>query len=347
MSLPAGELEVAAAAPPDATAPVGDQSPDGPPGTAIQGRSLWQIAWRRLRSDKIAMAGGIVALLMVLVAVFAKPLIAVYGQRPNRSWPEYLNPDTQFPNGRFGGISPTHWLGLTPINGNDILAQLIYGIRTSLIIAGAGVAFSLIFGVTFGLIAGYFRGWSDTVISWFMDLLLSFPQLLFSLGLLAVLSIVPNVPLAPGWHLAGTQLQFSAIIFVLGFFGWPYIGRIVRGQVLSLREKEYVDAARSLGASNFRIITREILPNVMGPVLVYTTLAIPNFILGEAGLSFLGVGIQPPTPSLGQLLSDAGNYLEVDPTYLFCPGVTLFVLVLAFNLFGDGLRDAFDPRSTR
>jgi peptide/nickel transport system permease protein len=343
MSLPAGELEVAVAAPP--VEPVGE--PGEVPSRAIQGRSLWQIAMRRLRSDKVALCGGLFALLMILVAVFAAPLTSLYGQKPGTPNPDYLQLDTPVPNGKFGGMSPQFWLGITPVNGNDILAQLIYGIRTSLIIAGAATVFTLLFGVTLGLIAGYFRGWADAVISWFMDLLLSFPQLLFSLGLLAVLSIVPYVPLAPGWHLSGTPLQFSAIIFVLGFFGWPYIGRIVRGQVLSLREKEYVDAARSLGASNFRIITREILPNVMGPILVYTTLTIPNFILGEAGLSFLGVGIQPPTPSLGKLLSDAGAYLENDPTYLFCPGITLFLLVLAFNLFGDGLRDAFDPRSTR
>ena len=137
------------------------------------------------------------------------------------------------------------------------------------------------------------------------------------------------------------------IIFVLGFFGFPYIGRIVRGQVLALREKEFVDAARSLGASNFRIMTREIMPNLVGPILVYTTLTIPNYILGEAGLSFLGVGVTYPTASWGQMLSDAGSYFEIDPTYLIAPGVTIFIAVMAFNLFGDGLRDALDPKSTR
>jgi peptide/nickel transport system permease protein len=137
------------------------------------------------------------------------------------------------------------------------------------------------------------------------------------------------------------------IIFVLGFFGFPYIGRIVRGQVLSLREKEFVDAARSLGASNFRIMTREIMPNLVGPILVYTTLTIPNYILGEAGLSFLGVGVTYPTASWGQMLSDAGNYFEIDPTYLIAPGVAIFIAVMSFNLFGDGLRDALDPKSTR
>jgi peptide/nickel transport system permease protein len=235
-----------------------------------------------------------------------------------------------------------HLLGITPISGNDILAQLIYGARTSLIIAGLATALSLLFGIGAGLIAGYFRGWSDSVISRTMDLLLSFPSLLFSIALLTVFSIVPSF-----LGLSGQPLRFAVIIFVLGFFGFPYIGRIVRGQVLSLREKEFVDAARSLGASNYRIMSREILPNLLGPILVYTTLTIPNYILGEAGLSYLGVGVLPPTVSWGGMLSDAGQFYQVDPAYLFIPGLAIFITVLAFNLFGDGLRDAFDPKSTR
>ena len=139
------------------------------------------------------------------------------------------------------------------------------------------------------------------------------------------------------------------IIFVLGFFppGFPYIGRIVRGQVLSLREKEFVEASRSLGASDLWIMRKEIAPNLVGPILVYATLTIPNNMLGEAGLSFLGVGVQPPTPSWGQMLSDAGKYFQIDPTYLVLPGLAIFISVLAFNLLGDGLRDALDPKSGR
>ncbi|MDQ1579312.1 MAG: hypothetical protein QOD05_87, partial [Microbacteriaceae bacterium] len=196
---------------------------------------------------------------------------------------------------------------------------------------------SLVLGVSLGLIAGYYRGWVDTVISRIMDVLLSFPTLLLSISLITVLSFISTAQ----------TVRFGLIIFVLGFFGWPYIGRIVRGQVLSLREKEFVDAARSLGASNARIMVREIIPNLVGPILVYTTLTIPNNMLGEAGLSFLGVGVVPPTPSWGQMLSDAGNYMQVDPMYLILPGLAIFISVLAFNLFGDGLRDALDPKSTR
>ncbi len=309
---------------------------------AIEGRSLGQLAWRRLKHDKVAMAGGIWALFLVLIAAFAPLVSKLYGQ--NSSAPHYSTVDatTNLPVSGAGGISSTHWLGVTPVLGQDILAQLIYGARTSLIISIAATAMSLLFGVALGLAAGFYRGAADTVISRVMDLLLAFPSTLFSISLLAVFGIVPSF-----LGLSGTSLRFGVIIFVLGFFGFPYIGRIVRGQVLSLREKEFVDAARSLGASNYRIMTREIFPNLVGPILVYTTLTIPNYILGEAGLSFIGVGVQPPTVSWGGMLNDAGNYFQVDPEYLFAPGIALFLAVVSFNLFGDGLRDALDPRSRR
>jgi peptide/nickel transport system permease protein len=309
--------------------------------SAIKGRSLSAIAWRRLRRDKLALAGAVVIVLMVLAAVFAGPLMALYGQdytqSNNTGTKSLLDPLDAMPLGSFGGISATHWLGVTPVTGQDILALLIYGARTSLIIAGAATALSLILGVSLGLIAGYFRGWLDNIISRTMDVLLSFPVLLLSISLITVVSFISNTEF----------VRFLVIIFVLGFFGWPYIGRIVRGQVLSLREKEFVEAARSLGASNLRIMSRELAPNLVGPILVYTTLTIPNNILGEAGLSYLGIGVTPPTSSWGQMISDAANYVQVDPTYLFLPGLALFIAVLAFNLFGDGLRDALDPKSTR
>ena len=146
--------------------------------------------------------------------------------------------------------------------------------------------------------------------------------------------------------MSGTPLRFAVIIFVLGFFSFPYTGRIVRGQVLALREREFVEASRSLGASNLRILSREITPNLVGPILVYATLAIPSNILGEAGLSYLGIGVPPDTPSWGKMLSEAGAYVELDPLYVFVPGIALFFTVLAFNLLGDGLRDAVDPKSS-
>ena len=345
MTLPGEGLDLAPepahAVSPDLESILGEEG-EASTTTAIQGRSLRQIAWRQLKQDKVALAGGVVVMVFVFVAVFAKPLCALYGQSPNTPHQDLINENTLMPIGPLSGMSTTHWLGITPVSGYDILANLIYGARTSLIIASLATLLSLAFGVSLGLIAGYFRGTIDLGITWLMDVLLSFPTLLFSIALLSVFSLIPSF-----LGLSGTPLRFAVIIFVLGFFGFPYIGRIIRGQVLSLREKEFVDASRSLGASNFRIVTREIIPNVLGPILVYTTLTIPNYMLGEAGLSYLGVGVPPGTPSWGQMLSDAGNYFQVDPWYLFVPGMTIFITVLAFNLFGDGLRDALDPRSTR
>jgi peptide/nickel transport system permease protein len=343
MSLPSGELEIAAETI-DADLGGGDGSgPDGAAATkAIEGRSLSKIAWTRLKRDKVAMAGGIVILILILVAIFGTQINDLYGQSPYAFHDSLTSADTGLPFGHYGGISSSHWLGVEPVNGRDILARIIAGARTSLVISSLATLLSLLLGVSLGLIAGYYGGLVDTALARTMDTILSFPNLLFSISLLAIFSQVPSF-----LGLSGNGLRFAVIIFVLGFFGWPYIGRIVRGQVLSLREKEFVDAARSLGASNFRIIVREILPNIMGPILVYTTLTVPNNILGEAGLSFLGVGVQPPEASWGQMISVAANTLEVDPTYLFWPGLSIFITVLAFNLFGDGLRDALDPKSTR
>jgi peptide/nickel transport system permease protein len=335
VSFSSGELEVVVSGAPVPTEPRGEVK-------AIEGRSLWQISWRRLKKDKVAMGGGVVVLLFALMAIFASLLSAWYGHDWKTQAPTLLDQTTTMPAGPFGGVSSSHWLGITPVLGEDVLAGLLYGARTSLIISSLATLLSLVLGVSLGLIAGYARGWRDTLIARTMDMLLAFPTLLFSIALLSVFSIVPSF-----LGLTGVPLRFFVIIFVLGFFGFPYIGRIVRGQVLALREKEFVDAARSLGASNFRIMTREIMPNLIGPILVYTTLTIPNYILGEAGLSFLGVGVTYPTASWGQMLSDAGNYFEIDPTYLVAPGVTIFIAVMAFNLFGDGLRDALDPKSTR
>lgn len=333
MSLPRGELEV-----------VGESeklAKKTTTGTSIVGRSLWSIAWRRLRKDKVAMAAGVVIILLILVAIFADQLSALYGQNyldhHSVGAGSLLDPATNLPTGALGGISSSHWFGVSPVLGQDIMAQLMQGARVSLIISSLATALSLILGVSLGLIAGFYRGWVDTLISRTMDVLLSFPTLLLSLSLIAVVSILSSAAV----------VRFAIIIFVLGFFGWPYIGRIVRGQVLSIREKEFVDAARSLGAGNGWIMAREIMPNLIGPILVYTSLTIPTNMLGEAGLSYLGVGVPPPIPSWGQMLSDAGNYFQVDPMYLIFPGMVIFISVLAFNLFGDGLRDALDPKSTR
>ncbi|UQX87719.1 ABC transporter permease [Jatrophihabitans telluris] len=336
MTLPQGEVEV------ELTDPLGAPSAAAGSEQSIEGRSLGQLAWRRLRSDRGAIIGAIIAAIFIVMAIFAPLITSVYGQDPSTQHQDLVSADTQLPFGSLGNASASHLLGVTPVNGFDIFAQIIYGARTSLIVGFGATAVSVIIGVTMGLLAGYYRGLVDVVISWFMDVLLSFPTLLFALALLAIFGQAKSF-----LGLSGTPLRFVLIIFVLGFFAWPYIGRIVRGQVLSLREREFVDAARSLGASDFRILAREILPNMVGPILVYATLSIPNNILGEAGLSYLGVGFQYPTVSWGQMMSDAGNWFQVDPLYLFSPGLAIFLSVLAFNIFGDGLRDALDPKSTR
>ena len=309
---------------------------------AIQGRSLRQIAWRRLKHDKIAMAGGIGIVIMTLVAVFATPLNKLIGNSPNDFNSNLTDIDTTMPYGRLSGVSSKHWLGIQPVDGQDILARLIAGSRTSLMISVSAMAVSLALGLTVGIVSGYYRGSIDAVVARVLDVLLAFPVLLFAIALLAIFNQSPSF-----LGMEGQTLNFAVVIFVLGFFGFAYLARIVRGQVLSLREKEFVDAARSLGASDWRIVTREILPNLMGPVLVWVTITIPSYILGEAGLSFLGVGVQPPTSSWGQMLSNAGRFFQNDPMFLMWPGLILFLTVLSFNLFGDGLRDALDPKSTR
>ncbi|MDQ2836993.1 MAG: ABC transporter permease [Actinomycetota bacterium] len=332
MSLPQGELEVAS---------VGLMHADVVE-EEIQGRSLRQIAWRRLKQDKIAMAGGVGIVLVTLIAAFSSQLNDLYGHQPSQFNTRLTSPDTTMPFGSLSGASSSHWLGVQPVDGQDILARLIAGARTSLMISVSAMIVSLIFGLGIGVVAGYYRGVVDSILSRLLDVLLAFPTLLFALALLAIFNQSPSF-----LGMSGQTLNFAVVIFVLGFFGFAYLGRIVRGQVLSLREKEFVDAARSLGASDWRIITREILPNLLGPVLVWLTLTIPVYILGEAGLSYLGVGVQPPTSSWGGTLNSAGQFFQHDPMFLIWPGLALFFTVLSFNLFGDGLRDALDPKSTR
>jgi peptide/nickel transport system permease protein len=302
-------------------------------GKAIEGRSLGQIAWLRFRQDKLAVAGGIVVLLLILVAIVGPYLV----QSPFVYHENLIDPTFSRPYGSFGGISVAHPFGVEPITGRDMLARIVNGARVSLIIAFLSTALAVGLGVVMGVVAGFFGGWVDSVIARAMDIFLAFPLLVFAIALVGV---IPS----SAFGLSGNTLRVALLIFVIGFFAWPYMGRIIRGQTLSLREREFVDAARSLGARGPYIIFREILPNLVAPVLIYSTLLIPTNILFEAGLSFLGVGIRPPTPSWGEMLSSAVRYYN-QPHFMFWPGMAIFITVLAFNMFGDGLRDALDPKS--
>ncbi len=310
----------------------------GVSGAAIEGRSLGQIAWMRLRRDRVAIGGGIFIFFLILVAVIGPYLV----QDPAAFHSNLINTTYSRPNGAFGGISLAHPFGVEPVNGRDVLARIVVGARYSMLIAFLATALAVSIGVVMGIIAGYFGGWVDAVIARSMDVFLAFPLLVFAIALVGV---IPS----SAFGFSGNSLRVGLLIFVIGFFAWPYMGRIIRGQTLSLREREFVDAARSLGARGPYILFRELLPNLVAPILVYATLLIPVNILFEAALSYLGVGIIPPTPSWGGMLADAVNngYYSIDPLFMVVPGVTIFLTVMAFNLFGDGLRDALDPRSNR
>ncbi len=307
-------------------------------GKAIEGRSLGQIAWLRLRQDKVAIVGGAVVVLLILVGIFGPFLV----QNPLIYHENLIDPTYSRPFGSLGGISAAHPFGVEPITGRDLLARVVNGTRVSLIIAFLSTALAVGIGLVMGIVAGFFGGWVDAVIARLMDIFLAFPLLVFAIALVGV---IPS----SAFGLSGNSLRIGLLVFVIGFFAWPYMGRIVRGQTLSLREREFVDAARSMGARGPYILFRELLPNLVGPILVYSTLLIPTNILFEAALSYLGVGIIPPTPSWGGMISDAvsnGDY-SIDPMYMIIPGLAIFITVLAFNLFGDGLRDALDPKSSR
>jgi peptide/nickel transport system permease protein len=305
--------------------PVGD--------AAIAARSPFELFWRRLKHDKIALASGIFILVLILLAVFAPLIIKLVGT----TGPNVQNPHALDSFGTPTGPSSTHPFGVDQL-GRDVFARVLYGARVSLEVAIIATALSVTLGVVAGLIAGYFRGGVDTAISRLIDVLLAFPVLLLAIGLASACSLGKGC-------LGGTiKPGLSVVIFVIVVVNWTYIARIIRGQVLSLREREFVDAARSLGASNRRIIFREILPNLVAPIIVYSTLIIPQNILFEAALSFLGVGIQPPNASWGQMLADATSIFDTAWWYMFFPGMALLLTVLAFNLLGDGLHDALNPR---
>jgi peptide/nickel transport system permease protein len=302
----------------------------------VAARSPLQLFWRRFRKDKVALTAGAFIVTLILVAIFATPIRKLVGApAPNLQQTTALD-DFGLPK----GPSSEHLFGVDQI-GRDVFSRVLNGAQVSLAVAFIGTGLSVLIGVTMGMIAGFFRGWVDTAIARLIDILLAFPVLLLGLGMASACSDKNGC--------LGGLLQpgLSVVIFIIVLANWPYVARIIRGQTLSLREKEFVEASRSLGAGNFRIIFKELLPNLVAPIIVYTTLFIPANILLEAALSFLGVGVQPPTASWGKMLSDATSIFDTAWWYMFFPGMALLLTVLAFNLVGDGMQDALNPKSGR
>ncbi|WP_033824669.1 ABC transporter permease [Kitasatospora sp. MBT63] len=306
------------------------------PGTTPQGgagpRADRNQVWRRLRADRSAIAALAVVALLVLTAAAAPLVAALEGQDPTTYHNALIDSATGgVPIGPFGGASAVHWLGVEPGTGRDVLARLVYGAQISLSVSLGATVVQIALGVLIGLAAGLGNRLADTVISRSMDLVIAFPSLVFAVALMAVVPSGFPRPLL--------------LMLVIGVLGWGQTARIVRGQVLTLRGLDYVSAARLAGSRRWRVARREILPALAAPVITYGVLQLPLNVAQEAGLSFLGVGVRPPTPSWGQMLSSATNWFQADPAYVLLPAVLLFVTVLAFTVLGEGVRTALDPRA--
>lgn len=294
---------------------------------AIAARGPVVLALARLRRDRVALISLMVIVVIVLVAVLAPLIAALTGHAPDTQYRDTgLTPDGLpiAPNSEF-------WLGTDKL-GRDVLVRLAYGTQISLIVGLVASLCAVSIGVVIGATAGFFRGKTDVGLTWFIDLVLSVPFLLFAISLVS---------------LVGPSLRITVI--VIAFFTWGPIARVIRSQVLSIREREYIEAARSLGATKWRILRRDVLPNLVGPIIVYTTLLIPSAIVFEATLSFLGLGVLPPTATWGNMLADVTNdaLYTVAWWMVVFPSAALLITTLAFNLFGDSLRDALDPLASR
>jgi ABC-type dipeptide/oligopeptide/nickel transport system permease subunit len=327
-----------------------EQPAQEPTRTVRTGRSPGQVAWDRLKKDKVAIVCGIVIVFFVLVAVFAPLLIKLEAVDPTTGAaadPYAVHTELVDFNGLPKvGMSAAHWLGVEPRLGRDLFARWAYGAQPSLIIGFVAATVSTIIGVSLGLVAGYLGGVADRIISWVIDFFLSLPILLL------IIAIVPLVTksVAGGDDLsaeATSRLRFVVLICVLFVFGWMGLARLVRGEVTSLREREFVQAARAIGVPTRQILFKEILPNLVGPIIVSASIAVPAYITYEATLSYLGVGLVEPTASWGRTIADAQNLFATYPLWLWPSVIGLSALVLALTLLGDSIRDAFDPTSRR
>jgi len=275
--------------------------------------SLYKDAWKRLKKNKLAMLGLAIVISLMLIAIFAN-FISPY------------NPIERIKVESLFSPSRAHFFG-TDLLGRDIFSRVIYGSRISIEVGIIAVGISMFIGLFFGALSGYFGNISDAVIMRVADIFFAFPYIL---GAIAIMTI-----LGPG---------IINIFIAIGVLGWAYFARIFRSSILSIKNKEYIEAARALGASNYRIITRHIFPNAMAPIIVYATMNVGTAIIVEAALSFLGIGVQPPTPAWGKMLAESLDYIDIAPWMMLFPGLAIVITVLGFVLLGDGLRDAFDPK---
>ncbi|ARP72147.1 ABC transporter permease [Streptomyces pluripotens] len=311
-----------------------------------ESRSPGQLAWRRFKRDRVGVISAIVVILFFVVAL-AAPLIAkLYGKDPYTTYgintPGLLG-DNGLPAKPNGGIDSEFWFGIDPQLGRDVFTFLLYAIRNSLLISTAITLLVVVIGVVIGVTAGYIGGKTDWFLGRVMDILLAFPQQLFFVAFTPVVMalFVPPNENTPTWIIV------ISLVLLLTVFGWASMARLLRGQVLALREREFVEAAKVTGASPARIIFKELLPNLWTPILIQGTLMLPLMVTTEAGLAFLGVGLQDPTPDWGVMIGYAANFYQDDITFLCFPGITIVLFVLAFNLLGDSVRDALDPKTKR
>jgi peptide/nickel transport system permease protein len=285
--------------------------------------------WSTLRRDRAAMVGLVLVVAALLVAAFAPWIASINGDNPYSYHDAALAGDGS-PRGAFGGVSSQHWFGVEPLTGRDLFAIVVYGARTSILVGLSATVLAVTIGVLVGSSGALFGGWYDRILSRGTDVLLGFPSLIFMIALGAFAP--PAIPRA------------VLIVAVIGLFGWPGIARVVRSQSLSLMQRNYVSASRAMGAGSWHVLRRHLLPNLAGTIIVFATITIPANIGAEAALAFLGLGVPPPTPSWGRTISSAVAWIASDPWYLLAPAGALFLVTFAFNLLGDGLRDALDPR---
>ncbi|MEW2317261.1 ABC transporter permease [Streptomyces bauhiniae] len=328
---------------------------DGEPGpptktetVQLEGRSPGRLMWMRFKRDRTGVISACVVIFFFLIGLLAPLISKLYGKDPYTVYaderPELFD-SAGVPVQPNGGISGEFWFGLEPGNGYDVFTKLLFGIRTSLMISLAVTVTVVLTGILLGVAAGYLGGRTDFVIGRVIDFLLAFPAQLF---FIASMPVVVSLFVSPRDE-TPTYVRVLALIIVQWFLGWMSLARILRGTSLALREREFIEAARVSGASSWRIIRKEILPNVVTPLLVQATYLLPSFVTAEAGLSFLGVGIVEPTPDWGQMFSKASTELVMqnDITYMFFPGISMIIFIVAFNLLGDSVRDAFDPKTAR